>query len=123
MLICALCVVPMVFASWVHNLWATVALISLAAAAHQGWSANLYTLVSDTFPRRAVGSVVGIGGMTGAVGNMAAAAGIGYVLQFTGNNYNSLLTVCSFAYVAALGVIHWLVPRLEPAKIETTETS
>jgi len=64
-----------------------------------------------------------LGGMAGAVSNMAAAAGIGYVLQFTGNNYNSLLTVCSFAYVAALGVIHWLVPRLEPAKIESTQTS
>ena len=110
----------MVFASWVHNLWGTVALISLAAAAHQGWSANLYTLVSDTFPRRAVGSVVGIGGMAGAVGNMVASAGIGYLLYFTGNNYNPLLTICSFAYVAALGVIHWLVPRLEPAKVEAT---
>ena len=123
MLLCALCVVPMVFASWIQNLWGTVALISLAAAAHQGRSANLYTLVSDTFPRRAVGSVVGIGGMAGAVGNMAASAGIGYVLQFTGNNYNSLLTICSFAYVAALGVIHWLVPRLEPAKVESATVS
>ena len=120
MLLCALCVVPMVFASWVDNLWGTVALISLAAAAHQGWSANLYTLVSDAFPRRAVGSVVGIGGMAGAVGNMVASAGIGYLLYFTGNNYNPLLTICSFAYVAALGVIHWLIPRLEPAKVEAT---
>ena len=66
----------MFFAPWVQNLWGTVALISLAAAAHQGWSANLYTLVSDTVPRRAVGSVVGFGGMGGAVGNMAASAGI-----------------------------------------------
>ena len=70
MLICALGVVPMVFAGWIENLSGTVALISLAAAAHQGWSANLYTLASDTFPKQAVGSVVGIGGMAGAVGNM-----------------------------------------------------
>jgi len=117
MLICALCVVPMVLAGWVHHLWGTVALISLAAAAHQGWSANLYTLVSDTFPRHAVGSVVGIGGMAGAVGNMFASAAIGYLLYFTNNNYGPLLTICAFAYLAALGVIHWLVPRLEPAKI------
>jgi ACS family hexuronate transporter-like MFS transporter len=123
MLICALCVVPMVFASWVHNLWATVALISLAAAAHQGWSANLYTLVSDTFPRRAVGSVVGIGGMAGAVGNMAAAAAIGYVVDLTGKNYNPLLTICSVAYLCALLIIHWLAPRLEPANVERPATS
>jgi ACS family hexuronate transporter-like MFS transporter len=118
MLICALGVVPMFFAPWVHHLWGTVALISLAAAAHQGWSANLYTLVSDTFPRRAVGSVVGIGGMAGAVGNMVASAAIGYLLQFTSNNYGPLLMICSFAYVMALGVIHWLVPTLAPAQVE-----
>ena len=117
MLICALGVVPMFFAGWINSLWGTVTLISLAAAAHQGWSANLYTLASDTFPKYAVGSVVGIGGMAGAVGNMIASAAIGYVLQFTGNNYSPLLMICSFAYVAALGVIHLLVPRLESAKL------
>ncbi|MEZ0264768.1 MAG: MFS transporter, partial [Phycisphaerae bacterium] len=91
MLACALCVVPMFAGGWIHHLWVTVGLISLAAAGHQGWSANLYTLASDTFPRRAVGSVVGIGGMAGAVGNMVTAAGIGYVLHATGNNYTPLL--------------------------------
>lgn len=119
MLICAACVTPMFFAARFDDLWATVAMISLAAAAHQGWSANLYTLVSDTFPRSAVGSVVGIGGMAGAVGNMIASAAIGYVLHFSGNNYEPLLAVCSFAYLAALLVIHLLVPRLRPARIET----
>ena len=118
MLICALCVVPMAFSSWTQNLWTTVALISLAAAAHQGWSANIYTLVSDMFPRRAVGSVTGIGGMAGAVGNMIASAGIGYILYFTGKNYAPLLTICAFAYLAALLVIHVLAPRLESAKLE-----
>ena len=116
MLICALGVVPMFFAGWIDSLWGTVALISLAAAAHQGWSANLYTLASDTFPKHAVGSVVGIGGMAGAVGNMIASAGIGYVLQFTANNYTPLLMICSFAYIAALAVIHFLSPRLEPVQ-------
>ncbi len=118
MLVCALCVVPMVFAAHADNLWVTVGIISLAAAAHQGWSANLYTLVSDTFPRRAVGSVVGIGGMAGSVGGMIGAAGIGHLLEITGKNYSPLLTVCSFAYLSALVVIHLLSPRLAPAEVE-----
>jgi ACS family hexuronate transporter-like MFS transporter len=118
LLVCALCVVPMVFASRIHSLWATVALISLAAAAHQGWSANLYTLVSDTFPRRAVGSVTGIGGMAGSVGNMIASAGIGVLLQLTGSNYDPLLTICSFAYLSAFAIIHFLLPRLEAANFD-----
>jgi ACS family hexuronate transporter-like MFS transporter len=120
LLVCALSVLPMVFASQIRHLWATIALISLAAAAHQGWSANLYTLVSDTFPRRAVGSVVGIGGMGGAVGGMIAAAAIGHVLQLTGNDYSSLLTVCGLAYVTALLVIHFLSPRLDPVNLQQT---
>ncbi len=120
MLLCALCVVPMVVAARIHNLWVTVALISLAAAAHQGWSANLFTLVSDTFPRRTVGSVVGIGGMAGAVGGMAAATGIGHLLQWTNNNYAPLLTIAGLAYLVALAVIHLLVPRLTPANVEAS---
>ena len=121
MLICAACVVPMVAAPYVANLWVTVTLISLAAAAHQGWSANLYTLVSDTFPRRAVGSVVGIGGMAGAVSGMIASLGIGLLLQFTGGNYVPLLTIAGFAYVITLAIVHLLVPRLEPATVDPQE--
>jgi ACS family hexuronate transporter-like MFS transporter len=122
MLACAASVTPMFFAARFDNLWTTVAIISLAAAAHQGWSANLYTLASDTFPRRVVGSVVGIGGMAGAVGNMITSAGIGHVLEWTGNNYDSLLAICSVAYLAALVVIHGLVPTLQPAHIDTEAT-
>ena len=70
MLLCALAVVPIVFATRTSNLWVAVALVSLAAAAHQGWSANLFTLVFDTFPRRAVGSVVGLPAWSGAIGGM-----------------------------------------------------
>lgn len=81
MLICAVAVVPIVFASAVTDLWLAVGIVGLAAAAHQGWSANLFTTVSDMFPRRAVGSVVGIGGMAGAVGGMVIAKIVGYVLQ------------------------------------------
>jgi ACS family hexuronate transporter-like MFS transporter len=117
MLICALCVTPMFFSMWTHSLWLTVTFISLAAAAHQGWSANLYTLASDTFPRQAVASVVGIGGMAGSVGNMITSATIGYVLFATNNNYGPLMAVCSVAYLIALLVIHILVPRLTPANV------
>ena len=84
MLFCALCVMPIVFATQVTSLWAAVGLIGLAAAAHQGWSANLFTLASDMFPRRAVGSVVGFGGMAGAVGGMFIATAVGHLLQVDG---------------------------------------
>lgn len=120
MLVCALCVVPMAFAPFIENLWVTVGLIALAAAAHQGWSANLFTLTSDMFPRRAVGSVVGIGGMGGALSGFVASLGIGAVLQLTGGNYVPLLAIGGCAYVLTLVVIHLLVPRMEPASFETT---
>jgi MFS transporter, ACS family, hexuronate transporter len=116
MLVCALAVLPMMFASGARELWIAVALISIAAAAHQGWSANLFTLVSDTFPRQAVGSVVGLGGMAGAVGGMLIAKLTGYLLQATGS-YVPVFLIASFAYLTALAVIHLLVPRLEPARV------
>jgi ACS family hexuronate transporter-like MFS transporter len=116
MLVCALAVLPMMFASGAKDLWVAVALISLAASAHQGWSANLFTLVSDTFPRQAVGSVVGLGGMAGAIGGMLIAKLTGYLLQVTGS-YVPVFLIAAFAYLVALGVIHLLVPRLEPAKV------
>ena len=116
MLICALCIVPIVFASQVRDVWSAVALISLAAAAHQGWSANLFTTVSDTFPRRAVGSVVGVGGMFGAIGGMCIATITGFVLQFTGS-YHSVFIMAGSAYLVALAVAHVLAPRLEAADV------
>jgi ACS family hexuronate transporter-like MFS transporter len=116
MLICAVAVVPIVFASRVSNLWASVALIALAAAAHQGWSANIFTLASDTFPRRAVGSVVGLGGMFGSIGALLLAKVTGYVLQRTGS-YLPLFIIAGSAYLTALVIIHILNPRLEPARL------
>jgi len=97
-------------------LWVAVSLIGLAAAAHQGWSVNLFTLVSDTFPRRAVASVVGIGGFGGAVAGMLVATFTGFLLQFTGS-YVPLFLMASSAYLLALLVIHLLVPKLEPADV------
>jgi len=116
MLACALAVSPIVFASLASRLWVAVALIGLAAAAHQGWSANMFTLASDMFPRRAVASVVGIGGMAGAVGGMLIAKGVGYVLEFTGS-YLPVFILAGSTYLLALGVVHWLAPKLEPARI------
>ena len=117
MLICALGVVPIVFATKAANLWVAVALIGLATAAHQGWSANLFTLTSDMFPRRAVGSVVGIGGMAGAIGGMLIAKIAGYLLEWTGS-YVPLFAFAASAYVVALLVIHLLAPRLEAADVD-----
>ncbi len=116
MLICALAVVPIVIAAVVPSLVLAVALISLAAAAHQGWSANLFTLTSDMFPRKAVGSVVGIGGMAGAVGGMFIAMLVGAVLQAT-QSYVPIFIIAGCAYLVALLVIHLLSPRLEAADI------
>ena len=117
MLICAMAVVPIIFASRVANIWSAVLLIGLAAAAHQGFSANLFTLASDTVPRKAVGSVVGIGGMAGAVGGMFIAEIVGHVLQATGKNYLIPFLMAGFAYLIALLVIHLILPKLEPMQI------
>jgi ACS family hexuronate transporter-like MFS transporter len=116
MLVCALCVTPIVFAASGLNKWTAVLLISLAAAAHQGWSANIFTLASDMFPRKAVGSVVGIGGMAGAVGGMFIALLVGAVLQAT-QSYVPIFVIAGSAYLLALGIIHLLVPNLKPAPV------
>jgi ACS family hexuronate transporter-like MFS transporter len=117
MLICALAVVPIVFASRASGLWTAVGLVSLAAAAHQGWSANLFTVASDLFPKRAVGSVVGIGGMAGAVGGMLIAKVVGYVLQWTGS-YLPVFIIAGSAYLVALLFIHLLAGTGEPVQLE-----
>jgi ACS family hexuronate transporter-like MFS transporter len=117
MLLCALAVVPIVLVSQVQGLWAAVALIGLATAGHQGWSANVFTLTSDMFPRRAVGSVVGIGGFGGAVGGMLIATFTGFLLQRTGS-YLPVFVMAGSAYVLALAFVHALAPRLEPAAVD-----
>jgi ACS family hexuronate transporter-like MFS transporter len=117
MFICALCVVPVMFASKASNEWVAVAIIALAAAAHQGWSANVFTLTSDMFPRQAIGSVVGIGGMAGAVGGMFIAMLVGALLQATGS-YVIIFIIAGTAYLAALLMVHLLAPKLEPAKLD-----
>ena len=117
MLLCALCVLPVSLAIYAENLGVAVGIIGLAAAAHQGWSANLFTLASDLMPRRAVASVVGLGGMAGAVGGMLMAKYAGYVLENVGS-YTPIFLLIGSMYLIALAVIHALVPRLEPARID-----
>jgi MFS transporter, ACS family, hexuronate transporter len=117
MLVCALCVLPVSLAIYAENLFVAVAIIGLAAAAHQGWSANLFTIASDVMPRRAIGSVVGIGGTAGAVGGMLMSQYAGYVLENVGSYTPIFLTIGSM-YLIALIIIHLMLPRLEPARID-----
>jgi ACS family hexuronate transporter-like MFS transporter len=111
MLICACAVCPIFFAQSIDNLWLAVLVIGIATAAHQAFSANLYTLPSDLFPRGAVGSVVGIGGTVGAIGGMVMAKYAGYVLDSIGS-YTPLFAVAGSAYFVALAAVHLLSPRL-----------
>jgi len=112
MLLCALAVVPVCFASITSHMWVAVVLIGLAAAAHQGWSANLYTFVSDTTAKRSVASVIGIGGLVGGLAGMATAKIVGYVLEFTGSYY-TLFGAASSMYLIGLLIIQALVPKIE----------
>lgn len=122
MLTCALLVVPVVFAAKANHLWLAVALIGMATAGHQGWSANVYTLASDLFPREAVASVVGMGGFAGAVGGMLISTVIGLLLQATGS-YVPVFMLAGSAYLIALGVVHALAPRLQPVRLQSASVS
>jgi MFS transporter, ACS family, hexuronate transporter len=117
MLICALCVLPVSVAIYADNLYVAVGIIALAAAAHQGWSANLFTTASDMMPKRAVGSVVGFGGMAGAIGGMLMANYVGGVLDKTGS-YTPIFILIGSMYLIALLTLHLLVPKLEPVTID-----
>lgn len=118
MLICALLAVPVMFASFASNVWLAVLIIGVATAAHQGFSANLYALPADVFPRSAVGSVVGIGGMLGGIGGMVFSKYVGQVLEKIGT-YTPIFIVAGSVYLLALLLIHVITPRYEPAKVST----
>jgi len=117
MLACAFAVTPIFFAQYYDDLWVAVLVIGLATAAHQAFSANLYTLPSDLFPRSAVGSVVGIGGTVGAVGGMIFSLYTGQVLDRIGS-YTPIFIVAGSAYFVALAIVHWLTPRMERARLD-----
>jgi ACS family hexuronate transporter-like MFS transporter len=121
LLVPALLILPTMFTPQIGTaggLWAAVAIVSVAAASHQAWSANLFTLTSDMFPRYAVGSVVGIGGAFGALGGWLFQRATGRILEVTGGDYRLIFVVCGLAYVTALAFIHVLAPRLAPAPID-----
>jgi ACS family hexuronate transporter-like MFS transporter len=123
--IAAVCVVPVYFATQVGN-WTAVLLIGLAAGAHQAWSANLFTTISDMFPKRAIASIVGIGGMAGAAGGVLFPVFSGWILDgFTARGdvtggYHVLFAICAFAYVATFAIHHLLAPRFEQFEMKKT---
>ncbi|MEO8334960.1 MAG: MFS transporter [bacterium] len=121
MLLAAMIIVPTMFAPQVSGMWSAVLLVSLAAAAHQWWSANLYTLASDMFPRRAVASIIGFGGFAGAMGGVIFQRTVGYMLERDQNAYRYIFMFCGTIYLVALLCIHLISPRLEPAKFDGVE--
>jgi len=117
LLLCAVSTLPVVLVPRLHSVWLATACFALAAAGHQGWSANMYTVISDIFPRRAVASVVGFGGMLAALVSMLFSYIVGQVLQSAGV-YDNLLLCCGSAYVLALVGFHLLVPRIRPLTLK-----
>lgn len=117
MLLCAACVFPVAFAAFAHGKWTAAILMTLAASAHQAWSANLFSLTGDMFPKRVVGSVTGLGGMFGAAGGILLFAITSTVVSETGN-YLPIFFMASVAYLIALLIVHLLVPRLEIANVD-----
>ena len=122
MFIFALCVLPIMSAKYATNMWVAVALISLAAAAHQAWSANIFTVASDMFPKKAISSVVGIGGMAGSIGGVLFPIFVGYILETyrqlgdSTAGYNIIFFVCGLMYMLAWAVMHFISPKMTPYK-------
>jgi MFS transporter, ACS family, hexuronate transporter len=111
-LICAFIVMPVIFVYQIQNMWLSVVLIALAAAGHQGWSANMFTLVSDIYPKNAVGSVVGLIGFAGAIGGALSASFIGLLLDSTGSYF------LIFSSAASVYLLNWLIIKIGIRKIE-----
>ena len=116
MLVLAFCALPYLLVTHIQSLWLATFVVGWVAAVHQAFSANLYTLPSDVFPRKAVGSVIGIGGMVGGIGGMIMAKGVGKALSTT-LGYPAIFAVCAFIYLAAILVVHLLTPKMEPVDL------
>jgi ACS family hexuronate transporter-like MFS transporter len=117
MLVCALAVVSVMFVPLAGgNLWLTVSLVAIAASAHQGWSANIYTIASDCFPRAAIGSVVGLGGLGGAIGGVLVQPAIGWWLDHSHKSYSPLFVVAGSMYLLALLIIQLLLPHYDHSR-------
>jgi ACS family hexuronate transporter-like MFS transporter len=118
MLACAVCALPVMFVPHVDHVWAAVALIAVAAGGHCGWSANIFSLMGDVFPKKVTASVSGLGGFAGAMGGVIAPLLIGMELQGKGpEGYVIPFTVAAFGYFIALIIIQLLLPRIQPIKM------
>jgi MFS transporter, ACS family, hexuronate transporter len=115
-LICATLILPLVFATQSSNLWVVVVLIGLAGAAHQGWASNIYTIVSDVYPKSAVGTMIGLSGFAGAIGGALGASFVGLVLQFTGS-YMLIFLIASTMYLLAWLILKLMIPHIQQIKL------
>ncbi len=122
MFLSACCVLPIIAARYTNDIWMVVTLISLAIIGNSAWSANVYTIVSDMLPKKAVSSVIGIGGMAGAIGGVLFPLAIGVILDYYKGidnlvaGYNIIFIFCGLSFLIAWLLIHWLTPKMEPAK-------
>lgn len=115
-LFCALLVLPVVLVSYVGNLWIVVLLIALAAAGHQGWASNIFSIISDIYPKKAVGSMTGLSGFVGAVGGALSATFVGLILEAT-NSYFLIFTIASNMYLINWLIIKVFIPEIKPIQI------
>jgi MFS transporter, ACS family, hexuronate transporter len=124
MFVFAICVMPIFTVQYFHNMWVVVALISLAAAAHQAWSANIFTTASDMFPKKAVSSIIGIGGMAGSVGGIIFQPLVGSILDYFTRiksatlGYNFIFMICGVAYMVAWLVMHFFAPKMTRVQLD-----
>ncbi len=118
-LVCACCVVPVFFANTIGNIWIAALLIGMAMAAHAGWSANIFTFASDCFPKNALASVVGIGGLAGTLASVFLNAFVGWWLTRHPGEYGIFFIIAASAYLLCLGVIHMLVPNIRLVTLRT----
>jgi MFS transporter, ACS family, hexuronate transporter len=117
-LICAVFALPVMLVPHINNMWIAVSLIAIATGGHCGWSANIFSLMSDIFPRKATASVTGIGGFAGAVGGALIAQLVGGLLQSSGmDGYVIPFFIASVGYLIALGIMHLLIPDIKPVNL------
>lgn len=115
-LICALLALPLLFATQVQNLWVVVIIIGFATAAHQGWASNIYTVVSDIYPKKAVATLIGLTSFTGAIGGAFAASFVGLVLDISGS-YTLIFIIASTMYLLAWLVLKLMIPKIKPIQV------
>jgi ACS family hexuronate transporter-like MFS transporter len=113
------CVLPLLFVTGLSNMWLAVVLIGIALAGHQAFSSTILSIPPDMFPKRAVGSVIGLGGFMGGIGGMIMAKSTGLVLDATGGNYTIIFAACTIVYFLAVAAIHLLSPKLAPVTVES----